>query len=1724
MALLDFPTGPALNDTTTQNGNTWKWNGTSWVAFNNLSLTSQVTGVLGTVYGGTGKALSGLTVGSVLYADTSTSFAALAPSTNNYVLATQGAGQPPYWKIDDSGTGSVGSGNTGGFSYYTGLNSITSGTAFSYIAGPGAGGTGGTVILTSSTMALIGSTITSGTWAGSAITLTYGGTNGTNSGIALSNQLAVYNNAGMAITQILSSASTGNSILLQASQNVTPQWVSQSTLLVGSATTAAAVVTDASTATRYLIGTFLNSGSANTTLSTGSGITIGNNLLTSLNLVASGTTAATSTSTGALIVTGGVGIGGSLWTSVNNFSSISGVGHSNSTITSGTWAGNAVTLTYGGTNGTNSGIALSNQLAVYNNAGMAITQILSSSSTGNSILLQASQNVTPQWVSQSTLLVGSATTSAAVVTDSSIGTRYLIGTLTNSGSANTTLSTGSGITVGNNLLTSLNLVASGTTAATSTSTGALIVAGGVGIGGSLWTAATNYSSISGLGVSNSVITVGVWAGTAITNATNAANTAITDDASTSSSQYITWVGGTSGNQAQKITSSRLSFVPNTGVLTATSFSGSGANLTGVVNQLTANTGILLSGSTGNVSVSNVGVLSLSGTANQVLVNITSGSATTGAITLTLPQDIGTGSSPQFTNIAISSGTNSTLATVGSNPTSMVNKQYVDNLASGLDIHSSVRALQFSAIGASYVQTQTAGSAATGAYLISTTQVALPSIDGVSFVATGTTQRILIAGGATGRTSYNGGAFTSTPTNPNIVNGIYYVGALGGSGTSNWILVRASDSDDNRELTGGTFTFVEEGSTYADSGWVCANDTTNNGPIQFGLDNATTGAINFTQFTGAAPLTMGQGLVKSGNTIGVKANIDWYGPVSNLTSGSGGAGYSSFSIGGFLSGSAGTSFSATLRVGTATTYGSGTAAIVLNETGFSMTGGTNTPRTLTITGDISLPSPTQYGVAYGTGSALAFVLNGESGSGASVLTQTNGNNPVYLGQSQLLVGSATTAARVVTDASTATRYLIGTFLNSGSANTTLSTGSGITIGNNLLTSLNLAASGTTASTSTSTGALVVSGGVGIGGSLWTAATNYASISGVGHSNGVITVGSWAGNAVTLAYGGTNNNISGIGYSYQIAVYNNAGNAITQIFSSSSTGNSILLQPSQDAYPRWASQSTLLVGSATTSAAVVTDSSIGTRYLIGTLTNSGSANTTLSTGSGITVGNNLLTSLNLVASGTTAATSTSTGALVVAGGVGIGGSLWTAATNYASISGVGHSNGVITVGSWAGNAVTLAYGGTNNNISGIGYSYQLAVYNNAGNAITQIFSSSGTGNSILLQPTQDAYPRWVSQSTLLVGSATTAARVVTDASTDTRYLIGTLLNSGSANTTLSTGSGITIGNNLLTSLNLVASGTTAATSSSTGALVVAGGVGIGGSLWTSTTNYSSISGLGVSNTLITAGVWAGTAVSLVNGGTNNNISGSGHSNKVAVYNASGTAITAYVITQGNVIYGATGGTFAGLASTLLPVAAISSNPPAASGAIGATQAGQLWWDSEYGVLKIYYTDQGSGVTVNSQWVDATPVLGSSGGGSSTKRSYVMSFGAGFTPTTGADTVQIHIPYAPDNTSKYYYIKRLDYRNETLSAGTGASFFIERFTGGNAAFTNPARIYTSGAGAGSSFVIGASTYTAAWTLASSGASFISSSGVAGSIISGDYLRLNFTTVGSAAAVSISMIIEEQ
>jgi hypothetical protein len=137
------------------------------------------------------------------------------------------------------------------------------------------------------------------------------------------------------------------------------------------------------------------------------------------------------------------------------------------------------------------------------------------------------------------------------------------------------------------------------------------------------------------------------------------------------------------------------------------------------------------------------------------------------------------------------------------------KQYVDGVAQGLDVKQSVSAIARGNITLSGPQT----------------------IDGVALVAG---DRVLVSGQTTGSQ-----------------NGIYVVAA------SAWS--RASDMDTGSDAA-GAFTFVEQGTVNADSGWVCTN---NAGSAVVGTD-----ALVFSQFSGAGSIVAGAGLSKSGNTLDV----------------------------------------------------------------------------------------------------------------------------------------------------------------------------------------------------------------------------------------------------------------------------------------------------------------------------------------------------------------------------------------------------------------------------------------------------------------------------------------------------------------------------------------------------------------------------------------------------------------------------------------------------------------------------------------------------------------------------------------------------------------------------------------------------------------------------------------------------------------------------------------
>ena len=172
----------------------------------------------------------------------------------------------------------------------------------------------------------------------------------------------------------------------------------------------------------------------------------------------------------------------------------------------------------------------------------------------------------------------------------------------------------------------------------------------------------------------------------------------------------------------------------------------------------------------------------------------------------------------------------------SQSTDAVTKAYVDSVKQALDVKDSVRVASESDLSATYNN----GTGGVGATLTADANGAI-SVDSVSLTSG---DRVLVK------------AQTDTSE-----NGIYSVTTVGDV-SNPFVLTRTTDADSSAEVTGGLFTFVEEG-TNADAGFVLSNIT---GSATIGTDNLT-----FTQFSGAGSVTAGNGLAKSGNTLSV--NVD-----------------------------------------------------------------------------------------------------------------------------------------------------------------------------------------------------------------------------------------------------------------------------------------------------------------------------------------------------------------------------------------------------------------------------------------------------------------------------------------------------------------------------------------------------------------------------------------------------------------------------------------------------------------------------------------------------------------------------------------------------------------------------------------------------------------------------------------------------------------------------------
>ena len=169
--------------------------------------------------------------------------------------------------------------------------------------------------------------------------------------------------------------------------------------------------------------------------------------------------------------------------------------------------------------------------------------------------------------------------------------------------------------------------------------------------------------------------------------------------------------------------------------------------------------------------------------------------------------------------------------------SLTNKKYVDTVAQGLDIKDAVRVGTTANLTATYSN----GSSGVGATLTNSGTQAALVIDGITMVVN---DRVMVKDQST-----------------TLQNGLYKVTNIG-SGSTNWVLTRTPDGDESTEVNGGSFFFVQEGTTNGDNGYV----TTNDGNPTIGTD-----AITFEQFSGAGQVTAGSGLSKSGNIIDVNTD-------------------------------------------------------------------------------------------------------------------------------------------------------------------------------------------------------------------------------------------------------------------------------------------------------------------------------------------------------------------------------------------------------------------------------------------------------------------------------------------------------------------------------------------------------------------------------------------------------------------------------------------------------------------------------------------------------------------------------------------------------------------------------------------------------------------------------------------------------------------------------------
>jgi hypothetical protein len=285
--------------------------------------------------------------------------------------------------------------------------------------------------------------------------------------------------------------------------------------------------------------------------------------------------------------------------------------------------------------------------------------------------------------------------------------------------------------------------------------------------------------------------------------------------------------------------SASSTIPGTSV--SGNISGNAANVTGIVALANGGTNANLSPTAGGIVWSNSTQLQISstGTAGYLLTSNGTSAPTWTQSTATnvnnaIVQRDGTG------NISVSQ------VTVSADPSQalqVATKQYVDNLSSGINAHDAVVAATTTALTVTYSN----GVSGVGATLTNAGTQAAFSIDNVTPVVG---DRVLIKNQAAA-----------------LQNGIYTVTNVG-SGSTNWVLTRATDYDNHvaGQVNAGDMTFITAPAaefsttpTQQNTGWIMNAA----GVITIG-----TSSITWVQSSGSGTVTAGSGISVTGNSVSI----------------------------------------------------------------------------------------------------------------------------------------------------------------------------------------------------------------------------------------------------------------------------------------------------------------------------------------------------------------------------------------------------------------------------------------------------------------------------------------------------------------------------------------------------------------------------------------------------------------------------------------------------------------------------------------------------------------------------------------------------------------------------------------------------------------------------------------------------------------------------------------